>query len=129
MEREKFSLVEIFGCLPVPPDVFSTLDPRLKWLGECEEGACWCSWCGTLTPSIPRNHHNSCPAHMDLDEFQVSKSSLGVCPDCGDDDSLIMHSSRECGLSVISCCICDFSFRASVDEESLEEMFFKRHRI
>lgn len=129
MDKEKFSLIQIFGELPVSPEVFSTLDPKLKWLGECEEGGGFCTSCGTLSPKIPREHHKQCVSYMDLEDFPVVKSRFGDCPGCGSEDSLLIDSSREQRVSVIRCCDCDFSFSGSVDEERLERRFIKKFNV
>ncbi len=124
----EYSLVDTFGELPVHPDVFATLCPRLKWLGKAVEGESWCTSCGTLSPKIPRTHHHNCDAFLNADEHEVRPNPLGCCPKCRSEDSLMIDSSREQGLSVIHCCDCTYNYSRGVDEETLTEMFLSsRH--
>lgn len=120
---QEYSLIEIFGSLPVSPRKFSALDPALKWTGKAAEGDDWCTGCGALTPSVPRSHHSDCDSYKDADRYEPSPNPLGDCPDCGSDYGLSIDSSREQKVSAISCCDCAYQFSASVDEESLIERF------
>lgn len=122
---EVFSLIEIFGELPVSPDVFKTLDKKLKWLGSPIEGKSFCTSCGTLSPKIPRSHHNKCYSYMDRNEYpEDNKNPLGKCPACGD-DFLSITSSRELRQSSIDCHDCGYSFYGPYPEEILIKRFKK----
>jgi|GEM_PF-3211622 len=118
----EYSLIEIFGKLPVEPKVFATLDPKIKWLGKAVEGESWCVSCGTLDPQTPRSHHPECCSYMDADEFPEYKNPLGDCPECKS-DYLSIDSSREMQCSVISCGDCGYQYGGEVDEETLTEQF------
>lgn len=120
-----YSLIKIFGSLPVHPGTFSTLDPKLKWLDTPDEGDSFCVTCGTPTPSIPRSHHVECCSHKDADEYEEQVNPLGNCPECGSDDGLHTESSREQQISAISCIDCMYQYSDSVDEETLTENFLK----
>lgn len=120
--KQEFSFIEIFGELPVSPDKFATLDPKLKWLGKAREGDSWCVTCGTLTPHIPRSHHSDCCSHQDTDEYEKYINPIGDCPEC-ESDSLGIDSSRELMQSVITCGDCGYQYSGSVPEETLIEKF------
>lgn len=122
-----YSLIKIFGELPVSPDRFSTLDQKLKWLGKPVEGYDWCTNCGTLSPKVPRAHHPDCFSYMDADAFPEYKNPLGDCPEC-ESDSLGIDSSREMQCSVISCGDCGYSFSGEVPEETLTKQFLALER-
>ena len=121
----EYSLIEKFGELPVKPEVFATLDPKLKWMGKAVEGDNWCTNCGTLSPQVPRKHHQECFSYMDANEFPEYENPLGNCPECSS-DSLGIDSSREMRWSVISCGDCGYSFGGKLDEETLTEKFKKQ---
>lgn len=123
----EYSLIEKFGELPVSPEMFATLDPKLKWLGKAVEGDSWCTACGTLTPSTPRSHHPECCSYQDADTYPVWKNPLGDCPKCHSDDGLSIDSSREQEVSAITCTDCLFQYSDSVDEETLTENFKAQH--
>lgn len=118
------SLVQIFGELPVDPDIFSTLDPAVKWLSKFKEGDHWCTSCGTLNPEIPRSHHHNCCSYMDADEFPEYKNPLGHCVKC-ESDYLRIESSREQQYSAIICGDCGYQFGAEVPEEDLADRYLK----
>lgn len=119
----KYSLIGIFGALPVDPDKFETLDPKLKWLGEATEGNKFCTMCGTLSPQTPRKHHPECCDFMDSDTFPEPDSNpLGKCPTC-DSEWLGVTSSRELSCSQINCSDCGYLFSKEVPEEKLVEEF------
>lgn len=123
----EYSLIEKFGELPVSPDRFATLDPKLKWLGKAAEGDSWCTSCGTLLPQVSREHHPECDTYMDADRFPEYKNPLGTCPECSS-DYLSIDSSIEMQWSVISCGDCGYSFGDKVDEETLTEKFLAVER-
>ena len=119
-----YSLIEIFGQLPVDPLTFKKLDPKLKWLENPVEGNCFCVSCGTLTPHSLKTHHPNCILYNpDMDEWIPTKNSIGICPACGSEDGLNLSSSWELQTSTISCIDCRYVFSDSVDEETLIEKF------
>lgn len=127
MKKTKYSLIALFGSLPVHPDLFKTLDPKLKWFGipdEAPDGN-FTTCCGSLTPEIPKSHHPACFGYRDLESYPTYKNSLGECPDCQSDD-LYMDSCRDAGVSQIYCSDCDFKFSGNCDEETLENRFKKK---
>ena len=119
-----YSLVEKFGSLPVDPELFSTLDPKLKWMDTAVEGSDFCTNCGTVSPSVPRSHHQKCDSYKDADAYvhDDSGNPLGDCPECNGED-LSIESSREQGVSIISCSDCCFSYVGKVPEETLIRRF------
>lgn len=118
-----YSLLEIFGSLPVEPSLFRVLDPRLRFIETPIEGGNFCLSCGTLSPHTPRSHHNNCLSYSDKDTYDVYENPLGVCPDCGSHDGLSIDSWRDLQLSRISCIDCTFSLEGNVDEETLIKKF------
>lgn len=122
MVRETFSIVKIFGSIPVHPDKFKELDKKIKWLGKCEEGD-FCTGCGTTTPLIPKSHHINCSSYDDSNEYPEHVSDLGHCPECDSPDGLSISSSVELGLSQISCSDCQFMFQKQMNEEDLITSF------
>lgn len=123
----EYSLIEIFGSLPVTPEKFAILDPKLKWLGKASEGDSWCTTCGTLDPRTPRAHHPKCCSYLDADKFPEFENPLGTCPDC-ESDYLRIDSSRELQYSVITCGDCGYEFSGRVPEETLTEQFLAIER-
>lgn len=66
----EFSLVSLFGMqMPIHPDVFSTLDKRVKWFGVFTEGD-FCLECGCLTARDLVSHHKECSDYRTLSEIQ-----------------------------------------------------------
>ncbi|SSN07299.1 hypothetical protein [Morganella morganii] len=128
MNRKSFSLVKIFGSVPVHPEVFGQLDKKLKWLGVCEEGNSFCVSCGTTTPSVPRSHHPECLSYCDMDSYPEYENEIGVCPGCGSEDGLSINSNCDLGISEISCCDCHFIFQKEMSEEDLMSLFNKRYK-
>lgn len=123
--KEQFSLKEIFGKLPVHPNEFKKLNPRLKWHGKCTDGDDFCSNCGTLTPDTPKDHHVECAAYIaNMISYPDPECELGGCPDCG--DTLYTDSCGASEQSWITCGCCDFKFNGNCDEETLEERFKKK---
>ena len=127
MNKEKHSLLKIFGELPVHPDVFSTLDPKIKWLSELEEGDQFCVTCGTLTPRIPFSHHRDCCGYLDVAEYPEYVPPLGLCPECGE-DSLVIDSSREMELSTLDCLDCGWGIQKKMPEENLLRFVDRKFR-
>lgn len=126
---ETYSLIEIFGKLPVHPNEFDKLDKRLKHLGKPIEGNNFCIMCGTLSPAVPRDHHQECAYHSDKDSFEhlTDKNPLGDCPECGS-EWLSVESSREMCVSRIFCSDCCFTYSDEVDEDTLQENYMKRYQ-
>lgn len=121
--KKKYSLRKIFGELPVHPNKFKELDPKIKWLSDIEEGNSFCTSCGTLTPNIPNSHHKECVHHKGLDSYpEPEPNPLGNCPDCGS-EYLSIDSSRELQISEISCSDCTFTYQKKVPEVVLEKQF------
>ncbi|UNH43526.1 hypothetical protein MNY66_06010 [Moellerella wisconsensis] len=127
MKRKQFSLIKIFGSVPVDPNKFKDLDKKLKWLGGCEEGN-FCVGCGTLTPFIPKSHHANCYSYKDSDEYAEYVNELGRCPECDSPDGLSMDSSMELKLSQISCTDCQFVLQGALCEENLIIAFNKKYQ-
>lgn len=128
--KERFSLIEIFGKLPVSPDDFKKLDPKLKWLGICEEAPNhhYCHQCGSITPDIPYSHHTECSAYSKDESYPESQPSiLGLCPKCKEDD-LGIDSNSSLMVSVIDCGNCGFHYEGNCDEESLVRRFAKKFK-
>ena len=128
----EWSMEEVFGGKPpYDPSLFEQLCPRSKWLGKCiEDGVGFCTECGNLTTKQPNTHHKDCSCYLDAESYPVREPYLGGCPDCHQegDDSLSIDSSRELGVSVISCSECDFNYSTEVCEEDLEELFKNKHK-
>ncbi|WP_418132378.1 hypothetical protein [Morganella morganii] len=128
MNRGSFSLIKIFGSIPVNPERFKQLDKKLKWLGICEEGKSFCVSCGTTTPSVPRSHHPECLSYSDMDSYPEYENEIGICPGCDSEDGLSINSNCDLGISEISCCDCHFIFQKEVSEEDLMSSFNKRYK-
>lgn len=126
-ERKTYSLVGMFGELPVHPDKFKELTPEVKWTWNAVEGGNWCVSCGTLTPNKPNSHHKECRSYKDLKSYPVNEPSIGYCPKCGS-EFLHLDSSRELQMSLISCLDCNWEMRGKVDEETLLKRFYKMCR-
>lgn len=119
-----YSLIEIFGELPVHPDKFKTLDWKLKWMETPTEGEDFCTSCGTLTPHRLKTHHTDCVWYNpNKDEWTPEPNPLGNCPECGSEDGLSIDSSWELQLSTIYCIDCRYSFQDSICEEELIKRF------
>lgn len=124
----KFSLIGIFGALPVNPKEFNDkkkLCTGVKICGVCAEGSKFCTNCGTLTPSVPKSHHKECFNFIELDAYPKSKSNpFGDCPLCQSEDGLSIDSSLEMRESSITCTECaEFTFWDKCSEESLIKFF------
>ena len=122
----EWSMEKIFGKMP-PYNVktFRRLCPRTKLFGTCIEGKDFCTSCGTTTPSVPRSHHSTCEHYGELDEYPEIEPFLWGCPDCKE-DSLIIDSSVELGVSEISCTECEYLLQHECCEEELIAIFKKR---
>lgn len=125
---QEWSMEDVFGKPPpYHPESFSKLCPRTKLFGKCVEGNNFCSNCGTLTPSTPNSHHKDCDCYLDTVEYPSVEETwwLGVCPECktSEYETLSVHSSRELGISTISCSECTFTYQESCCEEDLVEKF------
>lgn len=130
-DRPKYSLIEEFNVasLPVHPDIGATLDITLKWMHIAIEGENFCTQCFVVNPDSPMAHHPACFAYSGLDSYpEPQQSHFGVCPQCGSDDGLSIDSCRYAEFSKIECSDCDFEFRRSCDEETLEERFRKKYK-
>lgn len=76
MKKIEFSIKELFGELPVDPEKFENLDPRLKWFGKLKDSETFCTSCGTLTPKVLYSHHEECCNHkskVDCDDQEAYK--------------------------------------------------------
>ena len=127
-DRESFSIIKIFGSIPVHPERFKQLDPKLKWLGACKEGKSFCVSCGTITPSVPRSHHPVCLSYCDMDSYPEYENETGICPGCGSKDGLSINSNCDLGISEISCCDCRFILQKEMSEEDLMSSFNKKYK-
>jgi len=130
-DRPKYSLLEEFNVtsLPVHPDIGATLDRTLKWMHNPIEGTNFCTSCFVLNPDSPREHHPACFPYSEADSFpEPQQSQFGICPDCGSPDGLGIDSCRYSEVSKIECSDCDFEYRGSCDEETLEDRFRKKYK-
>lgn len=62
--------MKLFGEIPVHPNEFEKIDPRLKWFGKCLEGKSFCTVCGTLTPEDLSSHHQECCNYKTTEELE-----------------------------------------------------------
>lgn len=123
---QEFSLIDIFGSLPVHPIKFKTLPPELRLLGKAKEGNDFCTTCGTITASNPRSHHKECFGYKDEDNYSAHINPLGYCPNCGSDDGLGIDSNIDMQISIISCCDCLFEYSGKMPEEELQARFINQ---
>lgn len=111
LKASKFSLVDIFGTLPIDPDRnkdFQLLPMDQYLLGECEEGKHFCTNCFTTTPELPKTHHEKCFSYSDDEAFGDGKlNALDMLCPCCHSEFLGIDSNVDMGMAVISCADCD----------------------
>lgn len=129
-----WSMEKVFSSSPpYNTKLFDKLCVRTKLFGKCLEGDNFCSFCGTITPSVPNSHHPTCCNYNKGESYPEDTDSwwLGSCPYCKITDyiTLSIDSNIDAGVSEISCSECGYTFQDNCCEEELVEKFIRGELI